>query len=88
MSLEVRIWALRLVFGPQVWDSGLETEIWASRLGFEGGRRRRRKSPICVKAYFIDPFGAAAQNGAQPTDQPTDRYGEDKEQGDDPNEEL
>ena len=23
--------------GPQDWDLGLETGIWASRLGFEGG---------------------------------------------------
>ena len=61
--------ALRLGFGPQDWDLGLETGIWDSGLEFEGGgrnrrrrrRRRRRKSPICVKAYVIDPFGAAAQ---------------------------
>ena len=32
-----RIWALRLGFGPQDRDLGLETGIWASRLGFEGG---------------------------------------------------
>ena len=31
------IWALRLRFWPQDWDLGLETGIWASRLGFEGG---------------------------------------------------
>ena len=28
---------MRLGFGPQDWDLGLETGIWASRLGFEGG---------------------------------------------------
>ena len=55
MGLEARIWALGLGFGPQDWDMGLKTGIWASRLGFEGGkrrrrRRRRRKFPICVKA--------------------------------------
>ena len=44
---------------------GLQTEIWAWRLGGGGvrrrRRRRRRKFPICVKAEVIDPFGAAAQ---------------------------
>ena len=44
---------------------GLKAKIWASRLGGGGvrrrRRRRRRKSPICVKAWVIDPFGAAAQ---------------------------
>ena len=56
-SLEAKIPVSRLGFGPQAWDLGLETEIWASRLGFEGEgqrrrrrRRRRRKSSICVKA--------------------------------------
>ena len=38
MGLEARIGALRLGFGPRDWDLGLETGIWASRLGFEGGR--------------------------------------------------
>ena len=28
---------MRLEFGPQDWDLGLETGIWASGLGFEGG---------------------------------------------------
>ena len=50
---------------------GLEAGIWASRLGFEGeGRRRRRrgrKSPICVKAWVIDPFGAAAKTDSRET---------------------
>ena len=37
ISLETWIWALGLGFGPWGWDFGLKTEIWASRLGFEGG---------------------------------------------------
>ena len=83
-----------LCLEPRGWDLGLQTRIWALRLGFgpqdwdlRGGhrrrrrRRRRRKIPTCVKAYVIDPFGAAAQKGTdqptnqrtdQPTDQPTD----------------
>ena len=66
MGLEARIWAFWIRFGPRDWDSGLGTGIWASRLGgWTDGRRRRRKSPICVKAYVIDPFGAAAQKDRQ-----------------------
>ena len=37
MGFEARIWASRLEFGPWDWDFGLETGIWALRLGFEGG---------------------------------------------------
>ena len=33
-SLETRIWALGLGFGPWGWDLGLKTGIWASRLGY------------------------------------------------------
>ena len=29
--------AFRLGFGPRGWDLGIKTEIWAPRLGFEGG---------------------------------------------------
>ena len=36
MGLVARIWALKLGFGPQDWDLGLETGVLASRLGFEG----------------------------------------------------
>ena len=43
MGLKARIWALRLGCGPQDWDSGLETGIWASRLGFEGGGTEEKK---------------------------------------------
>ena len=35
-SLEAQIPALRLKSQPRGWDLGLETGIWASRLGFEG----------------------------------------------------
>ena len=67
-SLEAQIsqnWDFSLKAGKgassQGRDLGLETGIWASRLGFEGeGQRWRRKSPISVKTYFIDPFRAAA----------------------------
>ena len=34
---------MRLGFGPQDWDLGLETGIWASRLGFEGGGTEEKK---------------------------------------------
>ena len=64
MSLEARLWALRLGFEPQGQDLGLETRIWASRGGGRKRRmrrRRRRNFPICVKAYLIGPFRAAAQ---------------------------
>ena len=37
LSLDARIWAFWIGFGPRDWDLGLETGIWASRLGFEGG---------------------------------------------------
>ena len=37
MGLEARIWALRLGFGPQVWDLGLKAGIWASRLRYGPG---------------------------------------------------
>ena len=53
LSLEARIRAFWIGFGPRDWDLGLETRIWALGLGFRGGeqkRRRRRKFPICVKA--------------------------------------
>ena len=43
MGLEAKIWAWRLEFGPQVWDLGLETGIWASRQGFEGGTEKKEK---------------------------------------------
>ena len=65
-TLKVRIWALRLGFGPLGWDWGLKTRIWALTLEFEPGdwdlrdlrvwgwgrrrRRRRKKFRICVKA--------------------------------------
>ena len=35
--------ALRQGFLPQDWDLGLETGIWASRLGFEGGGTKKEK---------------------------------------------
>ena len=60
MGLEARIWAFWIGFEPRVWDLGLGTRVWASRLGGTDGqkrRRRRRKFPICV----IDPFGVTAQ---------------------------
>ena len=69
MSLKFEIWALRLGFGPQVWDLDLKARIGALRLGSESeggyGRRRRRRSrtrkfPIYVKAQVINSFGAAA----------------------------
>ena len=57
-AFKARIWAWRLGFGPRDLDLGLKT----------GGDRRmdtqrRRKLPICVKAWVIDPFRAAAQKG-------------------------
>ena len=44
-----RIWALRLGCGPQDWDLGLETGIWASGLAFQGGgTKKKEKIPhIC-----------------------------------------
>ena len=53
MGLDTRIRALRLGFGPQDWDLGLETKYWASRLGFEGGDveeeggEEGENSPMC-----------------------------------------
>ena len=55
---------MRLGFGPQDWDFGLETGIWALRLEFgprdrdlKGGgaeeeeeKEEKEKIPICVKA--------------------------------------
>ena len=58
MGFKAWIWALRLNlvefgrigirafglrFGPQDWDLGFETGIWASRLGFEGGDEEREE---------------------------------------------
>ena len=37
---EVRIWASQLGFGPQDWNLGPATGIWALRLGFESGEGR------------------------------------------------
>ena len=34
---------MRLGFGPQDWDLGLETGIWASGLGFEGGTEEKKE---------------------------------------------
>ena len=42
MGFEARIWASRLEFGPWDWDFGLETGIWALRLGFEGGGMEKK----------------------------------------------
>ena len=43
---------------------GLEAQIWARKLrggGYEEeGGEEEGDDPICVKAYVIDPFGAAA----------------------------
>ena len=53
-----------LGFGPQDRDLGLKAGIWALRLKFERGRRRRKRKrnfTRCVKAKVIDSFGAAAQ---------------------------
>ena len=33
---------MRLGFGPHDWDLGLETGMWASRLGFEGGMEKEK----------------------------------------------
>ena len=64
MGLKARIWASRLGFGPRGWDLGLETGICASGLEFEWGlteeKEEKEKFSLCVKAYVIDPFGAAA----------------------------
>ena len=49
MGLKAGIWASRLGFRPQGWDLGLEAKIWV-RDGDGRRRRRRKKSPICVKA--------------------------------------
>ena len=47
MGLEARIWALRLGFGPQDWDLGLETGIWASgRGGTEEKKEEEKKEKI------------------------------------------
>ena len=35
-----------LGFGPQDWDLGLETGIWASRLEFEGGGTEKMEEKI------------------------------------------
>ena len=51
MGHKAEIWASKLIFGPQGWDSGLKAEIWpqgwdlASRLGFgpQGGGRAGTK---------------------------------------------
>ena len=48
------IWPLRLRFGPQGWDMGLEAEIWASWLGGggcggeEGGGEEEGENPPYV----------------------------------------
>ena len=34
---------MRLGFGPQDWNLGLETGIWASKLGFEGGTEKKEE---------------------------------------------
>ena len=48
------IWAgaVWLGFGPQDWDLGLMTGIWASskQMDRRTDGQRRRKFPICVKA--------------------------------------
>ena len=56
MSLKAGILATRLGFGPRGWDLGLETGIWASRLGFEGEveekeeKKKEEEFPISVEA--------------------------------------
>ena len=74
MGLADRIWATRLGFGSRDWDLGLETGGGRTDGRRRRRRRRRRKFPICVKAMVIDPFGATAQKGDQPTNRPTDRW--------------
>ena len=53
-------------FEPQGWDLGLETGIWAlwgEAGGYKGGGGGEGGGDISayVKAWVIDPFGAAAQ---------------------------
>ena len=57
---------MRLGFGPQDWDLGLKTGIWASRLGFVGGGmeeeedKEKEKIPHMCESIDHDPFWAAA----------------------------
>ena len=53
MGLGVRIWALRLGFGTQDWDLGLETGIWASRLRSEGGGTKKKKEEEKEKVFHM-----------------------------------
>ena len=46
LSLEARIWAFWIGFGPRDWDLGLGTRIWASKLGEEGLRTEEEKEKI------------------------------------------
>ena len=56
LSLEVRIWALRLGFEPWGWDLSLEAGIWASRLGFEPrGWDLGFKVRICISGVEHEP---------------------------------
>ena len=52
----------------------LEARIWAFRGWTEEKKDKEEKFPLCVKAWVIGPFGAAAQKGDRPTDRPTNRH--------------
>ena len=52
MGIEARIWAFRLGFGPQDWDFGFKTGIWAPRLGFEGGGTEEEEKEEGKKIFY------------------------------------
>ena len=66
LGLGVRIWALRVGFGPQDWDLGLEAGIWASRLRYgpggwgEGGveeeEEKKEKTPHMCESIGHRPL--------------------------------
>ena len=57
MGREARIWTLRLGFGPQDWDLDLETGIWASRLGYEGGGTEEKEEKKEKISHMCESIG-------------------------------
>ena len=66
MGLEARIWALRLGFGSQDWDLGLETGIWASGLGSEGGAEEKKEEEEEKIPHMCESIGHRPLRGRCP----------------------
>ena len=64
MGLGVGIWVLRLGFGPQDWDLGLEARIWALRLrygprgwGRGGGAEKEKEKEVEKIPHMCESIG-------------------------------